>query len=96
MPMPTRLDGGGRTYSFKSIRQEKDGLLKGLDPYKESGPHMTSPYLCKSLDRPHDMFRNMLGEGLVTREWKTSNFVPIFKKGERENVLSYRTITQTV
>jgi hypothetical protein len=73
-------------------------VLRTLDNDKAHGPDgiparlltetasVIAPSLC-------DLFNKSLRTGVVPREWKLANVVPVFKKGDKEYVENYRPIS---
>ena len=82
---------------------ENDGvmkLLKGLKPYKASGPDQISPRFLKETHlhvAPYltKIYRSSLTTGSVPIEWRTAIVAPVYKKGPRSKASNYRPISLT-
>ena len=73
-------------------------ILRSLDTNKAHGPDeiparlltetaiQIAPSLCK-------LFNKSLSTGVVPRDWKLANVVPVYKKGDKEFVENYRPIS---
>jgi len=72
--------------------------LKDIDPSKACGPDQIptrvlrecSSEIAPSLTR---LINISLSVGFVPQDWKLANIVPVFKKGDNEDVCSYRAIS---
>ena len=61
-----------------------EGLLKGLNPNKASGPDEISPRLLKELHHEiapilTKIYRSSLSTGIVPNDWKTALVAPVYK-----------------
>ena len=70
-------------------------IISHSDPNKAHGHHMISIRMIKicgkSLCKPVPIISNgCLNEGKFPHEWKKANVVPIHKKGNKQNLKSYR------
>ena len=75
-----------------------EGLLKGLNPNKASGPDEISPRLLKELhaEIAHiltKIYRSSLSTGIVPDDWKTALVAPVYKKGPKCKPSNYRPIS---
>ncbi len=73
-------------------------ILNSLDTNKATGPDeiparllkntaaIVAPSLCK-------LFNKSLQHGIVPRDWKLANVVPVYKKNDREHAENYRPIS---
>ena len=85
-------------YSIQASVQEVLKALKNIDPSKASGPDQIpgrvlrecSAEIAPSLTR---LINTSLSVGCVPQDWKRANVVPIFKKGDNEDVCNYRAIS---
>ena len=69
-----------------------EGLLKGLNPNKASGPDEISPRLLKELHAEiapilTKIFRSSLSTGIVPDDWKTALLAPVYKKARNANTV---------
>ena len=77
-----------------------EGLLKGLNPNKASGPDEISPRLLKELHHEiapilTKIYRSSLSTGIVPNDWKTALVAPVYKKGPKYKPSNYRPISLT-
>ena len=77
-----------------------EGLLKGLNPNKASGPDEISPRLLKELHVElapilTKIYRSSLSTGIVPEDWKTALVAPVYKKGPKCKPSNYRPISLT-
>ena len=50
--------------------------------------------MCDSVSRPLSIiFKTCLRTGIFPLEWKKSNIVPIYKKGDKQTVINYRPVS---
>ena len=88
---------------MKPIKVNQQGvakLLKGLRPYKATGPDEIPAYILKNLAdhlAPYltRLYQLSLDQGNVPDDWKKANIVPVFKKGERHVASNYRPVSLT-
>ena len=53
-------------------------------------------YCSNSLAEPlSTIFKLVYNTGILTSQWKLANVVPVFKKGEKNDVQNYRPISLT-
>ena len=69
-----------------------EGLLKGLNPNKASGPDEISPRLLKELHVElapilTKIYRSSLSTSIVLEDWKTALVAPVYKKDQNENLV---------
>ena len=69
-----------------------EGLLKGLNPNKASGPDEISPRLLKELHVEvapilTKIYRSSLSTGIVPEDWKTALVAPVYKKDQNVNLV---------
>ena len=73
--------------------------ISSLDAQSSMGPDGLHPQLlksCPSLTYPLlVIFRESLRLGMLPKQWKESQVIPIFKKGSRYSPLNYRPISLT-
>ena len=67
-----------------------EGLFKGLNPNKASGPDEISPRLLKELHAEiapilTKIYRSSLSTGIVPNDWKTALVAPVYKKAPNAN-----------
>ena len=77
-----------------------EGLLKGLNPNKASGPDEISPRLLKKLHHEiapilTKIYRSSLSTGIVPDDWKTALVAPLYKKCPKYKPSNYRVISLT-
>ncbi|PFX13619.1 RNA-directed DNA polymerase from mobile element jockey [Stylophora pistillata] len=85
-------------YSIQATIQEVLKALKNIDPSKACGPDQIpgrilrecSSEIAPSLTR---LINISLRVGCVPQDWKRANVVPVYKKGDNEDVCSYRAIS---
>lgn len=75
-------------------------LLKGLRPFKATGPDEVPAFILKSAAdtiAPYltRVFQLSLDQGKIPDEWRSANIVPIHKKGEKHQPANYRPISLT-
>ena len=91
---------------FKSMdpititRQGVINSINRLNEKKASGPDKLPIIMLKNnceiiADILLCIFQRSLDTGIVPLDWKTSNVVPIFKKGDRSNPSNYRPVSLT-
>ena len=83
-------------FDFRKIRS----LLKAVNPNKAAGPdgiHGTVLKNCAvSLAYPLSLiFRTSYNSGMIPKDWKIANVVPVHKKGSKMSVENYRPISLT-
>ena len=74
--------------------------LSNLQSNKASGPDKIPAYFFKktaSLIAPilFLIFQSSLNQGILPSDWKTANFIPIYKKGNRSQPNNYRLVSLT-
>ena len=75
-------------------------LLKGLKPYKATGPDSIPAFILKAaadelapiLAR---IYQSSLDSGQVPTDWRDAWIVPVFKKGEKHKAAKYRPVSLT-
>ena len=77
-----------------------EGLLKGLNPNKASGPDEISHRLLKELHVElapilTKIYRSSLSTGIVPEDWKAALVAPVYKKGPKCKPSNYRPISLT-
>ena len=77
-----------------------EGLLKGLNPNKASGPGEISPRLLKELHHEiapilTKIYKSSLSTGIVPNDWKAALVAPVYKKGPKYKPSNYRPISLT-
>jgi len=75
-------------------------LLKGLRPYKATGPDEIPAFILKNSAEeiaPYlvRLFQLSLDQGVIPDDWRTANIVPVYKKGEKHTAANYRPISLT-
>ena len=76
-------------------------LLDKLKPHKAGGPDQLRPRVlkeelsCQIFPALTHIFNASLEQGKIPKIWKSANIVPIFKKGDRAEAVSYRPISLT-
>ena len=78
-------------YAFKRI-------ICKLDPNKAHGHDMISFGMLKSsgdvmIEPLFKIFKNCSKCGIFADDWKKGNIVPIFKKGDKQNIKNYRPVS---
>ena len=73
-------------------------VLSQLDPYKAPGPDGIPTLILKECSRELSpsvchLFNLSLSSGKLPQEWKKSLVAPVFKKGRKEDVENYRSIS---
>ena len=76
-------------------------LLNNVNTNKAGGPDEIPGIVLKHcsgvLAEPLSIiFKIIYNTGIVPSEWKLSNVVPIFKKGDKKNIKNYRPISLTL
>ena len=77
-----------------------EGLLKGLNSNKASGPDEISPRLLKELHHEiapilTKIYRSSLSTGIVPNDWKTALVAPVYQKDHKYKPSNYRPISLT-
>jgi hypothetical protein len=97
-------DKGPSPYpSMMKIQVNNQGvvkLLRGLRPFKATGPDEIPVYILKNMAdhlAPYltKLYQISLDRGLVPDDWKKANIVPVFKKGEKHMASNYRPVSLT-
>lgn len=97
-------DKGPSPYpSMMKIQVNSQGvvkLLRGLRPFKATGPDEIPAYILKNMAdhlAPYltKLYQISLDRGLVPDDWKKANIVPVFKKGEKHMASNYRPVSLT-
>ena len=75
-------------------------LLKGLRPFKATGPDEIPAFILKQAATPlapylTRIFQLSLDHGKIPDEWRKANIVPIYKKGEKHQPANYRPVSLT-
>jgi len=75
-------------------------LLKILNHHKATGPDNIPAYFLKELSTELApiltlIFQSSLHQGILPKEWKAANVIPIFKKGNRSLASNYRPLSLT-
>ena len=75
-------------------------LLCNLNPSKASGPDSTKPIVLKNLSNGialflSILFQKSLDSGQVPHDWTKACVTPIFKKGDKSDLINYRPISLT-
>ena len=83
-------------FNFRKIRK----LLKLVNPNKAAGPDEIHGRILKncavSLAYPLSViFRTSYNSGMIPKDWKIANVVPVHKKGSKMSVENYRPISLT-
>ena len=83
-------------FDFRKIRK----LLKMVNPNKAAGPDGIHGKILKncavSLAYPLSLiFRTTYNSGMIPKDWKVANVVPVHKKGSKMTVENYRPISLT-
>ena len=87
-----------RLASINILTSEVQDILLSLDTDKAIGPDHISPFLLKhgatelapSLAR---LFNYSLSSCQIPNIWKTANVVPVFKKGDKQDISNYRPVS---
>ena len=85
-------------YDIILCREEVLEALRKLDPSKTPGPDLIHPRILKECADELApslcaLFNLSLQMGKLPLEWKRSNVVPVFKKGDKSAVTNYRPIS---
>ena len=86
--------------NFNITQHGVSKLLSQLNPHKATGPDEVLPRLLKETSYQISpaltmVFQASLIQGKVPDEWKTANFMPLFKKGDRSAPVNYRPVSLT-
>jgi hypothetical protein len=96
--LPTETSGPPALTELTLTEPEVETILNSLDTNKATGPDeiparllkntaaIVAPSLCK-------LFNKSLQHGIVPRDWKLANVVPVYKKNDREHAENYRPIS---
>ena len=96
--LPTETSGPPVLTELTLTEPEVETILNSLDTNKATGPDeiparllkntaaIVAPSLCK-------LFNKSLQHGIVPRDWKLANVVPVYKKNNREHAENYRPIS---
>ncbi|KAF2351835.1 hypothetical protein FHG87_017407 [Trinorchestia longiramus] len=80
--------------------EEAEEQLSILNPYKSTGPDGLGPWILKETaevisESLTNSFNRSLETGIVPDDWKRTNVIPIFKKGNKQISNNYRPISLT-
>ena len=97
---PSENEGGYELEEIKIQKREIIKLMEELDEEKAMGPDEVSGSILKEckeelIDPIYDIIGCSLRSGMVPREWKRAEVVPIYKSGKREEPLNYRPVSLT-
>lgn len=97
---PSENEGGYKLEEIKIQKREIIKLMEELDEEKAMGPDEVSGSILKEckeelIDPIYDIIGCSLRSGMVPREWKRAEVVPIYKSGKREEPLNYRPVSLT-
>ncbi|KAK3096779.1 hypothetical protein FSP39_003228 [Pinctada imbricata] len=75
-------------------------LLKGLRPFKATGPDEVPAFILKQAAESiapflTRLFKQSLDDGTIPNEWRLANIVPIYKKGDKHQPCNYRPLSHT-
>ena len=87
--------------NIELTKDDTKRIICKLDPNKPHGHDMISIRMFKIsgdaiIESLFKIFKNCLEYGIFTDEWKKGNIVPIFKKGDKQNIKNYRLFFQSV
>ena len=92
--------GVGVLREVEVLRRNIKKLMEDLDVNKAPGPDGVSNWILKEcrdqlVDKIHSLVSASLATGIVPKDWKRANIVPIYKGGSRGNPLNYRPVSLT-
>ena len=90
----------GELRNVEVCKSDVSKLMENLDVSKAPGPDGVSNWILKEcrgqlVDRIHSLLAVSLDKGIVPKDWKRANIVPIYKAGSRSNPLNYRPVSLT-
>jgi hypothetical protein len=98
LPTHVRYKTDSRLSMIDITVQEVEDVLKSLNTNKATGPDCISPFMLKngskelapSLTR---LFNYSLKICKIPQAWKAANVIPIYKKGDKQDVANYRPVS---
>ncbi len=75
-------------------------MMEELEVNKATGPDGVSNWILKECreqlaDKIHSQVVTSLSQGRVPKDWKRANITPIYKRGNKENLLNYKPVSLT-
>ena len=97
---PNEDEEGGLLREVVVHKRDIEKLMEGLNVNKAPGPDGVSNWILKEckeqlVDKIYDLLSMSLDKGILPRDWKRANIVPIYKGGNRSNPLNYRPVSLT-
>ena len=77
---------------IKIVKSLKNDSSSGLDNFTPFFLKNILAYIANPLNK---LFNVSLDEGKIPEDWKKASIIPIFKKGDRQNVKNYRPVSLT-
>ena len=97
---PNEDEEGGLLREVVVHKRDIEKLMEGLNVNKAPGLDGVSNWILKEckeqlVDKIYDLLSMSLDKGILPRDWKRANIVPIYKGGNRSNPLNYRPVSLT-
>ena len=98
LPLPTNPITDQYLANIEFTNDDIIRILRKLDPNKAHGHDMISIRMLKMsgdaiIEPLFKIFKNCLKCGIFPDDWKKENIVPIFKKGDKQNIKNYRPVS---
>ena len=92
--------GGPHLQVIEFTEADMANKMEKLDVRKSQGPNGVSNWVLKECSKQLSgkicaIIKRSLAEGVVPQDWKTTDIVPTYKNGKKDNPLNYRPVSLT-